>query len=232
VCVLSFWIGSNIQIYTQACYKFEYKYTCVGLNLKMNTNTEVKLQELSAELIRLKEERAELDREKWAVEDALRKKGLDRDHREEEVTLEIRRLQNELGTDIALSFEQGEALCCELGVALDILDKINNDESTITLAFEMPVPADSVYSVHINTRIERTSWARVAFDIVIKTKSSAVERIVRKSIRQIDHLRGRDDPTAEEQEHIDLTVRRVWNKSHHGQCWPEFRPTAPIQEVP
>ena len=191
----------------------------------MNTTIEAKLHELSAELIRLKEEEKELEKEKWAVEEALRKKTWDRDHREEMVALEIRRLQNELSADIPLSFEQESQLSAELGVAVEILDKITNDESTITLAFEMPVPADSPYSIHINTISRRTAWARIAFDIVIKTKSSAVERIVRKSIRQIDHLRGHDDPTAEEQENIDLAARRVWHKSRHGRCWPEFRPT-------
>ena len=195
------------------------------MNQSMNTINEAKLHELSAGLLRLKKEQGELDQEKWAVEDALRKKAWACREREEEVTLEIRRLQNELGTDIGLSFEQGEALCCELGVALDILDKINNDESTITLAFEMPVPGDHPYSVHINPK-KRTSWGRIAFDIVIKTKSPAVESIVRQSIRQINHLRGRDDPSPEEQETLDLTSRRVWHKSDHNQCWPEFRPTA------
>ena len=190
---------------------------------------EAKVNELN-ELMRtqfsLKQKYYEICQEKRDMETLLNKKEEDNDDSLREVELKIRQLQNELGSDVVLEYKDELALRKDLMAIDDIINKIPNDESEVHLIYEVPDDAHKLYSTRIDINTG-PGWGRdcTSFNVVIKTKCPAVERIVREVMQQYDGMRryGNDNPSVKEQEKIDLTIRREWLTSQHNERHISFK---------
>jgi len=178
------------------------------------------LKELMSTQVVLKNKYYEICQEKRDMEALLNKKEEDNDDSLKEVELKIRILQNEVGSDLVLNYENELALRKDLMAIDDIINKITNDDSEVHLIYEVPDISDKLYSTHVNIKTGR-GWGRDAtsFKITIKTKCPSVERIVREVMQQHEGMRYlRDDnPSPEEQEKFDLTIRREWSTSQHNE---------------
>ena len=184
------------------------------------------LNELMRTQVGLKNKYYEICQEKRDTEALLNKKEEDNDDCLRDVELKIRQLQNELGSDIVLNYEDELALRKDLMAIDDIINKIENDDSEVVLIYDIPDISGKLYSTHVNINTGR-GWGRDAtsFNVVIKTKCPPVERIVREVMQQHDgmmHYRD-NNPSPEEQDKIDLTIRREWLTSQHNERSIHFR---------
>ena len=184
------------------------------------------LNELMRTQVSLKQNYYKICQEKRDMDAILNKKEEDNDDSLRDVELKIRQLQNELGSDVVLEYNDELALRKDLMAIDDIINKIPNDESEVHLIYEAPDNTHKLYYTQVNINTGR-GWGRDAtsFNVVIKTKCPAVERIVREVMGQIDHMRylGDNNPSEEEQEKIDLTIRREWLTSRHNERSISFK---------
>jgi vacuolar-type H+-ATPase subunit I/STV1 len=176
---------------------------------------EYTLSKLKNRLDALNNETCAINDEKKKIDEYIRKKEIDNYKSIEETTLKIEELQNQLGSDISLTQEKEVNLRNILITIEDILCKIENDESTIILMYGIPIPQVEPYSININLTIDYTP----AFHIIIKTKCSAVENIVRETLSQYD---GLYEQFSEKENKFNTSLIRKWTKSRHGETDIKF----------
>ena len=176
---------------------------------------EYTLSKLKNRLDTLNDETCAINDEKKKIDEYIRKKEIDNYKSIEETTLKIEQLQNQLGSDIPLTQEKEVNLRNILITIEDILCKIENDESTIILMYGIPIPQVEPYSININLTIDYNP----AFHIIIKTKCSAVENIVRETLSQYD---GLYEQFSEKENKFDTSLIRKWTKSRHGETDIKF----------
>ena len=179
---------------------------------------ESKLEELLLKLTEANHEHACIEREQSLMEEEFRDKKDQSNDRIYHLEEAIKRLRNELGKEIVLTETMATNLRTELKGLDDILHNTTNDESRVTLSYECPVPNNNPYSIHMNI-IPDSSWSSsIKLDITIKTKCTAVERIVRETLMQVDgmeHYRREEDKISDEE-------RVEWCRSRHNELRIHF----------
>ena len=186
---------------------------------------ESKLEELLLKLTEANHEHACIESEQRLMEEEFRDKKDQSNDRIYHLEEAIKRLRNELGKEIVLTEKMADNLRTELKALDDILHKTKNDESRVTLIYECPVPNNNPYSIHMNI-IPDSCWSSsIKLDITIKTKCTAVERIVRETLMQVDgmeHYRREEDKISDEE-------RVEWCRSRHNEL--EIRFNHDVKEV-
>jgi hypothetical protein len=179
---------------------------------------ESKLEELLLKLTEANGEHRSIEREQRLMEEEFRDKKDKLKGRIYHLEEAIKRLRNELGKEIVLTETMADNLRTELKGLDDILHNTKNDESRVTLSYECPVPNNNPYSIHMNI-IPDSSWSSsIKLDITIKTKCTAVERIVREILMQVDgmeHYRREEDKISDEE-------RVRWCISRHNELRIHF----------
>jgi len=182
---------------------------------------ESKLTELTSKLANLEQTKREIAEEKSAFETMIQEKETDNSYDIYCITLEIRKLQNELGSNIVLTKLNEKLLRKHLTVIQDMVYTRHTDESSISLRFEVPNQDDLPYSIHVdvdNYYIDRLTGGvdDPEVNVIIKTKCSAVERIVRETISQYDNMHNDSEEKSEEEiKDFEMNVRRKWTRSFH-----------------
>jgi hypothetical protein len=175
-----------------------------------------KLAEQISKLADLEAKTKELAEERRVVEE----KEVDNNYDIHFVKLEIRRLQNELGSSVLLTTANEKLLRKHLIMVEGMINRIDTEESSIILKFEVPNQDDLPYSIHVNMS-NRFVADYVGFDdtelqVIIKTRSSAVERILRETVSQYDNMHSDfANKSDEEIKDFEMNVRREWVKSFH-----------------
>jgi hypothetical protein len=189
-----------------------------GLRKLVPKEMESKLEELVLKLKEVNSEYESIERENYAMEKAFRDKKDQCKDRIYHVEEEIKCLRNELGSEIVLTETMAYNLRVELKALDDILHKTKNDESKVRLSYECPVPNNNPYSIHMDI-IPDSCWSSsIKLDITIKTKCTAVERIVRETFMQVDgmeHYRREEDKISDEE-------RVEWHRSRHNELEIHF----------
>lgn len=186
---------------------------------------ESKLTELISTLAGYEEMRRKIVEERKEFETMIEEKEVDNNYNIHCVKLEIRKLQNEIGSNIVLTKSNEQFLRKHLTVIDSMIHRTHNDNSTIELLFEVPNGCDIPYSIHVNIDnyyLDRTIEVDddPKLQVIIKTKCSAVERIVRETIvQEYNYHHYRPDPkmSDEEQKDFDINVRRNWRQSYHSE---------------
>ena len=186
---------------------------------------ESKLEELLLKLTEANGEHACIESEQSLMEEEFRDKKDKLKERIYHLEEAIKCLRNELGKEIVLTETMATNLRTELKGLDDILHNTTNDESRVTLSYECPVPNNNPYSIHMNI-IPDSSWSSsIKLDITIKTKCTAVERIVREILMQVDgmeHYRREEYKISDEE-------RVEWCRSRHNEL--EIRFNHDVKEV-
>jgi hypothetical protein len=178
---------------------------------------ESKLEELVLKLKEVKGEYESIERENYAMEKAFRDKKDQCKERIYHVEEEIKCLRNELGSEIVLTETMAYHLRLELKALDDILHGTKNDESNVRLSYECPVPNNNPYSIHMDI-IPWSPCISIKLDITIKTKCTAVERIVRETLMQVDGMEhyGREEDKISDEERVE------WHRSRYNELGIRF----------
>ena len=171
---------------------------------------ESKLEELLLKLTEANHEHAYIEREQRLMEEEFRDKKDKLKERIYHLEEAIKCLRNELGKEIVLTETMATNLRTELKGLDDILHNTKNDESRVTLIYECPVPNNNPYSIHMNI-IPDSCWSSsIKLDITIKTKCTAVERIVRETLMQVDGMEhyGREEDKISDEERVGWCISR------------------------
>ena len=193
------------------------------------TQMESKLAELMSRLATYKQVTSKIADERREFETMIEEKEVDNNYNIHCVTLEIRKLQNEIGSAIVLTTANEKLLRKHLTVIDSMIHRTENDKSTIELLFEVPNGDDTPYSIHVDIdnyyldrKIDLVDDPKLR--VVIKTKCSAVERIVRETIVQeynYEHYRP-EKLSEEEQKDFEMNICRKWRQSYHGESSIKF----------
>jgi len=184
---------------------------------------ESKLTELISKLANLEKMTKEIAEERSVFENMIQDKEVDNNYNIHCVKLEIRRLQNELGSNIVLTKANEKLLRKHLTIIEDMIHRTDNDESSIYLKFEVPNQDDLPYSIHVNIdNYYKDKFAGLVDDpkleVIIKTKCSAVELIIRETIIQDNNIyHHSEDMSEEERKDFEMNIRREWEKSYHNE---------------
>jgi len=182
---------------------------------------ESKLNELVSRLANLEQIKREIAEERTVFETMIQEKEVDNSHDIYCVKLEIRKVQNELGSTILLTKLNEKLLRKHLTLIDNIIHTRDTDESSIALRFEVPNQDDLPYSIHVdidNYYIDRLTGGLndPKLEVIIKTRCSAVERIVRETITEYDNMHNDyEEKSEEERKDFELNIRRKWTQSFH-----------------
>ena len=105
---------------------------------------ESKLSELISKLANHEKLTKEISEERSIFENMIQEKEIDNNYNIHCIKLEIRKLQNEMGSNIVLTKENEKLLRKHLTVLEHIVNRTNNDETSIYLRFEVPNQDDTV----------------------------------------------------------------------------------------
>ena len=134
------------------------------------------LRDLMKAKVDLEDKTSFLANERRVMEEDLDKRENNCSERLHEVNMKIHNLHNKLGAHLILCSYDEKALRHEL-VAIERILSMDNDKSQIVLSYEEPT--NRSFSIHIDMIYYVVD---MGFNITIKTKCPAVERIVRETL--------------------------------------------------
>jgi hypothetical protein len=189
---------------------------------------ETKLNEAISKLANLELIKREIAKERSDFEDMIQDKEIDNNYDIYCTNLEIRKLQNEIGSNIILTKLNEKLLRKHLKIIENMIYTRDTDESSINLLFEVPNKDDLPYSIHINIDnyyIDRLTGGLddPKVEIIIKTRCTEVERIVRETITEYDNMRNDFEGKDEEKlKDFEMNFRRKWTRSFHMDTHIKF----------
>jgi len=176
---------------------------------------ESKLSELISKLANHEKLTKEIAEERSVFENMIQEKEIDNNYNIHCIKLEIRKLQNEIGSNIVLTKENEKLLRKHLTVLEHIVNRTNNDETSIYLRFEVPNQDDRPYSIHMNMKNDNED---TELEVIIKTRCHHVERIVRETLTQDNNpYHHTEHMSEEERKDFEINNRRQWEKSYHNE---------------